>query len=170
MLVAGELELIARDDVDEQEKKARFSIVKTICYHKLYLNDEELREGYDQIMKRIERGTHDWDEALGEHLHELLNYRANVILREKVNEGNHNQFTKVEGKKAAKERKAGESGKERFVYCMDFNNGSCTQRDHHEGKFNGVKVTKFHVCRKCHGFGEMKSHREGDPSCPRKEA
>ena len=82
MMIAGEIEVITREGISNEEHEARLAIMKTLCYHKNYLSDEDLRTGYDQIMKRIKRGTQDWNEALGEHLHELLNYRANVILRE----------------------------------------------------------------------------------------
>ena len=170
MLVAGELELTLQKNMSEAERSARIAIAKTLCYHKLYLSDAELREGYDQIMKRVERGTQDWDEALGEHLHELLNYRANVILREKIHDESGQPFTKVESKKM-KEKRPTDSGYEnRIIYCQDYNSGKCSARDHHEGRFSGKKVTKFHICKKCHTLGEIKSHREIDQQCPNRNA
>ena len=168
MLIAGELELIGQEDITENERNARIAIAKTLCYHKLYLKDEELREGYDQILKRIERGTQDWDEALGEHLHELLNYRANVLMREQMSENNNSNFTRVENKRQ-KERRNDKETDNRIIYCQDFNTGNCIHRDHHEGRFAGKKVTRFHICKKCHSVGEMKSHREGSQNCPRKD-
>ena len=40
------------------------------------------------MVKKVERNEHEWDQVLGEHLHEYLNYRANVNLMEKVNNEN----------------------------------------------------------------------------------
>ena len=83
LLVAGELELAEQEGISENERKGRIAIAKTLCYHKLYLNDGDLRNGYDEIVKKVERGLQEWNQVLGEHLHEFLNYRANVNLREK---------------------------------------------------------------------------------------
>ena len=65
------------------------------------MEDDDLRKGYDQIINKVEWGIQEWDEVLGEHLHKLLNYRVNVLMRENVqaNTSNPNQFTKVENKK-----------------------------------------------------------------------
>ena len=50
-----------------------------ICYHKLYLNDEDLRNGYD-VMKQVEQGNLSWNDDLGSKLHEHYVFRANVNL------------------------------------------------------------------------------------------
>ena len=164
-LIAGELELAQSCDSIE-EKQARIGIAKTLCYHKSYLDDKTLRDGYDQMLKRVERGTQEWDEALGEHLHELLNYKANVMMRERFQDGKEGPFTKVESRKS----KVTDNRIERVVYCNDYNNGNCNQRDHHEGKFAGKKVTRFHICRKCYNVaGETRSHRDGSDECGRKD-
>ena len=145
-------------------------IVKTLCYHKLYLKDDELCNGYDHIMKRVERGTQEWDPVLGEHLHEHLDYRANVLMREKVQSNNHNgTWSKVESKKTGRRPTEKESEqKERIIYCQEFNNNTCSFQDHHPGKFAGKTTTKFHICRRCHNAGEFRSHRDSDGSCPKR--
>ena len=175
LLIAGELELITRKGIEQDEMEARLSILKTLCYHKKYLEDKELRDGYDQMMKRIERGTHEWDMVLGEHLHEYLAYRANVLLREKMVESQQTGFTKVETKKQQNERKGNHDIRdgavnEKIIYCQDYNSRKCKFRDHHEGRFSGQKVTRFHICKRCHQTGAISSHREGDENCPLKEA
>ena len=52
MLMAGELEIIMLNSISESEKNARISIAKTLAYHKQYLQDADLREGYDYILKK----------------------------------------------------------------------------------------------------------------------
>ena len=131
-----------------------------------------LREGYDQMLKKIERGEEDWNHNLGENLHEFLNYKANVIMREKLQNEKDGQFTKVEHKKSKTLKKnnyTGDSSKYKIIFCNDYNIGNCSHRDHHDGRFAGEKCTRFHICKKCYmSAGEVKSHRESDDVCPRK--
>ena len=166
LLLAGELELISDKTTPEVERAARIELAKTLCYHKLYLPDVELRDGYDQILKKVERGQQQWDPALGEHLHEFLNYRANLRLREKVAQTTpENGFTKVEHKKN-QDRRNDKNDSTRIIYCQDFNNKRCNQQDHHEGRFAGGKVIRWHICKKCLEHGEVRSHRSSDAECP----
>ena len=153
LLIAGELETIA-SNIPEEERWARIDIAKTMCYHKLYLDDEDLRNGYDDIMKQVERGDMDWTSTLVDKMHEHYVFRANVNLRNKLDsEG----FTKVERRNNSKtERPATEL--DRVVYCQEFNKKSCVHPDHHEGRFMNRKVTKWHVCSKCLKTGDKKSH------------
>ena len=177
-LIAGEIELATRKDIADEERTARLSIAKTLCYHKAYLEDEILREGYDQMMKRVERRTQEWDEVLGEHLHEFLNYKANVIMREKLQNNRESQkntpFTKVENKKQMRNKDKQDKVtevQEKLIYCNDYNNGNCIHRDHHEGRFAGKKCTRFHICRKCYTqANEVRSHCEDSDECPKKFA
>ena len=172
LLIVGELELVEQEDISKEERNVRIAIAKTLCYHKMYLEDEDLRNGYDQIVKKVERGMQGWDRVFGEHLHEYLNYRVNVNLREQIQEGNTAPFTKVDRKKNRQDEnnKMSLENKERVIYCQDYNNQRCRFKDHHKGKFAGKTVTKFHICKKCHQSGEIRSHRETDDFCPRKEA
>ena len=168
MLIAGELELAGQNGISPEERNARINIAKTLCYHKNYLSDDILRDGYDQVLKRVERRQQDWNEVLGEHLHELLTYKANIIMREKMQEKD-GPFTKVEGKKFSKpvERQQ-DNNSEKIIFCNDYNIGKCTFQDHHEGRFAGKRCTRFHICKKCYiTGGEIKSHRENSEACPK---
>ena len=84
LLIAGELELAARDNINTAERLARLNIAKVICYHKQYLSDQDLRNGYDNILKKVEQGLEDWDGRLAEDLHEYFDYHTTVLLREKL--------------------------------------------------------------------------------------
>ena len=87
LLVAGELEiaLIQKDP----ERSKRIQVAKTICYRKQYLKDDDLRNGYDSIMKKVEQGNLNWTDDLAEELHKHYDYRANIILRERLNDSNY---------------------------------------------------------------------------------
>ena len=95
LLIAGELETISLEKLDDEERRARVQLSKTMCYHKNYLNDDELCNGYDNVIKQVEQGTEDWTDALANKLHEYYVFRANVNLRNKMEE---DSFTKVERK------------------------------------------------------------------------
>ena len=162
LLIAGELETIALPNILEAERSARVRIAKTVCYHKNYLEDEELHNGYDDIMKRVEQGLLDWSDELADKLHEHYVFRANVNLHSRLeNEG----FTKVEWKRKEEKmeniiEKAQEL--ERIVYCQEYNKKSCLQQDHHEGRFMNKRVMKWHLCNKCLRVGEKRSHPSAD--------
>ena len=167
ILIAGELELACLPNITDVERRARTQIAKTLCYHKNYLGDTDLRDGYEEVLKQVEFGKRDWTDNLEDELHSLLDYRANILAREKLTQQPEG-FTKVESRKDR--RGASDSATGRIVYCMEYNGGNCPQTDHHEGRFSNRKVTKFHICRKCYKEGEYKSHRATDECCPRKDS
>ena len=43
LLIAGELELISLESIPEDERDARIEVAKTMCYHKKYFEDGNLR-------------------------------------------------------------------------------------------------------------------------------
>ena len=98
MLIAGELELISRPEISENERSARTEIAKILCYHKLYLNDDDLRNGYDAILKTVEQGTAQWGPELAQSLNSYCEFRANIAWREnskKSNPGNKEQKSRI---------------------------------------------------------------------------
>ena len=173
LLIAGELELASQQGISPQERQARLSIAETLCYHKNYLPDEVLREGYDITLKRVECGAQDWDEVIGEHLHEFLHYKANLIMRSMLqSDGDSTPFKFVENRKQAGKTPLMEnikSNKDQVIYCNAYNMENCRFQDHHEGKFSGQNVTKWHICKKCWSIDNVhKLHRENSEECPRK--
>ena len=159
LLVAGELETTASTNIGPEERTARINIAKTICYHKAYLGDEELRNGYDQLLKSVEQGNSDWTDDLGEKLHKFYDYQANKAIREKVKLDNSRNSEKL-GRPPINNKSEVTTEVEKIIYCSAFNKGRCTYNDHHEGKFDNKTVTKWHICSKCCRKGEKKSHRE----------
>ena len=73
-LVVGELETASGIDISSKERIPRINIAKTMCYHKAYLKDHNVRDGYDQLLKSIEQVKCSWAEDLGEQLHEYYDY------------------------------------------------------------------------------------------------
>ena len=158
LLVAGELETASSEEISQEERSARVNIAKTICYHKAYLSDQDLQDGYDQLIKSVEQGKRDWSSNLGEQLHDFYDYQANKLLREKVQ--TDQLPTERFNKSTAKTDRT--TAVDTTVYCGAYNKGRCTYDDHHEGKFNGKTVTKWHICSKCYKIGEKRSHRDSE--------
>ena len=177
LLVAGELELATREEASKEERDARTRIAKVLCYHKLYLNDEDLCIGYDTTMKKVEHGEEQWSPKLAEELHIFLDYRATVISRERMKEMENKMNDKGKGKKDDKtgtDSKLTDDGNEensefKPIFCMDYNKGECSYSKSHTGKWRGKKTTKWHVCRACLKNNELAPHPENDPKCPTKK-
>ena len=103
------------------------------------------------------QGKNNWNDNLGEKLHEYYDYQANKLIREKL----QNNSSKKEGAKyqtSNKTEKINEN--EKTIYCNAFNKGMCPHEDHHEGRFSNRTVTKWHICSKCYRNGEKRSHWE----------
>ena len=170
LLVAGELE-IALIQKDPERSKC-IQVAKTICYHKQYLKDDDLRNGYNSIMKKVEQGNLNWTDDLAEELHKHYDYRANIILRERLNDSNY-IAKKTDKTDRGGETKTGELifedlKRSKPVFCMEFNHNSYNNPESHEGNFGGKKCIKWHICHRCRQFGELRNHPELDPECPRK--
>ena len=153
-LIAGEQELTLLPSIVEHERLARLGVAKTLCYHKKYLSDEDLREGYDSILKQVEQGVLTWKDDLASHLHSHLDYRANVIIRDKLAKQDSNKPDKKNPTDRKNQSSEGDT-KEKVYYCLEFNLGKCPHPDNHKGWLGKRKVTKFHICKKCHTDGEF---------------
>ena len=182
LLIAGELELASRDGVMDEERLACLNIAKTICYHKQYLNDHDLRTGYDNVLKKVEQGVKTWTDGLEHDLHEIYDYRATVLMREKLQnkDEDRNDRKKNESSNSFSSNQSSAStqgggqgynfedmDKNKPVFCMEYNKNRCTHEDTHEGHFGGRKCLKWHICR-CRRFGEIRHHPEDDEKCQRK--
>ena len=159
-LVAGELELLIQERLGQVERLARLHFLKTLCYHKEYLDVEELKDQYDATLKTIERGEHNWEDFpnLSVQMHTNLTFRVTVNARKESN---------VSGSQIPKEVKV-KTNSNKVVYCMDYNREKYPFNDHHKDIFNKKKVMKWHVCRKCLSLDKhpKKFHTELDPTCP----
>ena len=87
-LVAGELELLVQEDLKKDERMARLLFLKMLCYHREYLDIEDLRDQYDATLKTIERGLVTWSEfkELEKQMHSSLTFRATVKARQGGNQ------------------------------------------------------------------------------------
>ena len=164
-LVAGELEIINQDRLSKEERTARVRLLKTLCYHREYLDIAELRDQYDATFKTIERGEFDWVDVdeLDRQLHTKLTFRATINARGK-------ETGRQGGTREVKSEPGSDSN--RIIYCQDFNMGKCPFTEHHEGIFSKKKVTKWHVCKQCliQDNYTKRFHPETDPACPFKKS
>ena len=170
-LCAGELELIKRAGVPQDEKDTRIELLLTLCYHSAYLSTEELKSQYSATLQRIERGSAKWDPVIAERLHNNLAFRASVISREKE------KLAPVKNDKPGADKLISKGGpkaegklpfESKIHYCADYNKGTCVFEDNHEGRLNNKDVTLWHLCKRCLlSEGKLKrTHPESDINCP----
>ena len=175
---AGELELIKRSGISQEEKDARISVLTTLCYHHSYLDITEIRAQYDATMKRVERGVASWKTLIeSDRLHNDLAFRASVLVREKVSDSKSDKSKSSSGQNAAaapynpaKKLDSSKASEAKVHFCADYNKGACIFEDHHPGKLNGKDTYLYHICKRCL-FAEGKhrrSHPESDINCPSK--
>lgn len=174
-LVAGELELISRKNCKQEERMARIEVLKYLAYHFAFLDTEELREQYDSIMKKVERGELNWSSNLGKKIHKSLSFRRDTLrqTRElsdaKIRQGDRVKITKPD--KKTEKTSVKEKAQEEVIYCADYNKNKCSFSTSHLGRWGGRDVMKLHICRVCLSEnGQKKGHPEGDESCPSKKS
>ena len=65
-------------------------------------------------------------------------------------------------------KEKGVRAKEEFIYCAQFNRGTCVEAGTHKGRFAGREgVTLNHACKKClQERGLRVGHAEVDDRCP----
>ena len=164
-LVAGEIELLLDQNnrMTLAEHNARLAIVKQLCYHREYLEIDDLRDAYDSVMKEIEQGQSDWGTHLADKIHQFCEFRSNLIMREKLQK-------QANGRVSTGNNNNEKTKDTELVYCGDFNKQSgCNFTDHHEGRFNSKPMLKWHICRRCYNdTKEKKFHSETDGSCPKR--
>ena len=75
-LVAGEIELILQETMGPQEKLARLHLLHMLCYHREYVDVEDLKDQYNVVMKCIETGQFSWADfkALDAQMHSDLTF------------------------------------------------------------------------------------------------
>ena len=166
-LVAGEMELILLKGVSTEERLARAAIIKTMAYHKTYLQDDELRIGYDTILKKVEQEEMEWGPKMAEDLNRFYEARGQAQLREQLQ---IKPPQPAAGEEKNNKKEPGEDpdngGDSKIIYCMEFNKGTCSEEKSHVGKWKGKKCTKWHICRACIKHQELSNHPEGDVNCP----
>ena len=60
LLVAGELEIIDRDDISEKERSTRIKVLRSLAYKQEYLGREEILNQYANFIKKVEKGKFKW--------------------------------------------------------------------------------------------------------------
>ena len=165
IFAAGEIEIILRTK-NEAEKLARLNILLMCLYHSQFLDISEIRDQYDVLMKSVERGEYFWVDNLGEKIDRALDRRTRLVDRE-VKAKSKGLMTTKPVKKVDKQQNRKDS---EFIYCLEFNKGTCPEVGTHIGRFAGKdNVFKNHVCRKCWSEKAVKvGHAEIDDRCPLK--
>ena len=167
IFAAGEIELILSTR-SEAEKLARLKVLLICLYHSQFLEMEEIREQYDVIMKRVERGELHWTDNLPDKIDRAMDRRARLTEKSNLVMVKQSTSKSKKIKKNKEERPIVKVNSEEFIYCMKYNKGDCLEGNTHTGKFMGREnVLKHHVCRRCFiEKGVKVGHAQIDDRCP----
>lgn len=165
-LVAGELEIVTGRKCGVEERMARLGVLKYLAYHFAYLDTAEIRDQYDGIMKRVERGELEWSDNLPKRVHKSLKFRREFMNAERrVTEKETRAGDTLKEKKVKSEKR--KENKEEVFYCADYNRGKCSFDTSHLGKWAGRDIMKLHICKRCLAEeGQKRAHPETDDACP----
>ena len=154
--VAGELNIIAQ--ANEEERQHRMELLcDMLSYSSMYKWEACLRFHF-AVLSRIDNGESQWGESYSRQEQILLNPYP-------IWASSKPQVQAEEGKKKTKaSKKKGEP-----VYCAEYQKGTCTHKDTHEGEFFGSETTLHHLCSKCLSLGARANHPANADSCPNKQ-
>ena len=146
LLAAGDIEVVLHLQ-NVQEKTARLRCLLVLLYYSQYLDIKDLHDQYDVLLKQVEREEAHWGEALWYKLERALDRRIRVKdqLEYKSATSNMNKVVNTAVGNTTKEK--GVRTKEEFIYCAQFNRGTCVEAGTHKGRFAGREgVTLNHAC------------------------
>ena len=139
-LISGELEIISAEKIQKHEvsageKMSRLHILKKIAYYHGTLGLQKTKQLYKAYMCEYEENRLQWGDLQGiDNVEPILLFRVN----------NLNTVGKKDRKKDTKPSKSESS--EEIVWCLNYNSGTCTYTDSHDGQFRGAKVKVIHTC------------------------
>ena len=149
LFMAGELEIISDPSISQAERNTRTQVLKNLAYKNEILSKEDIIKQYVNFMRKIEKGRFRWGSKSA-----LRQFEQQLLYNISVDRKDYKDKHKISQKK----------WEERKKYCLDYNRGTCTYSDSHEGKLNGVQVMKMHICRKCL-INENKEVKHAEKDC-----
>jgi hypothetical protein len=148
----GEMEILARPKVSEKQRQTRQYLIKRIAKNLPKLGFDKAKEIYRRSLVKIEKGVVAWGDLPG-----IDRIESDVKFDFMALGGDDPQKSKTKSDKDLPEK----------IFCLDYNNGTCSFTEHHEGTFRGRKVKKYHMCKTCYSKNKsVKAHKDSDASCP----
>ena len=145
--ILGESQILNRPKISEVERNTRVYLMKRISKLNEKIGFNKSKELYRETLLSIEKGEFSW---------------GNTYEIEKIE--NEIRFKNMKVDTSPEFKKPAYSD---VKWCKDFNNNKCTFNSNHNGRFNGVTVKMWHICRVCWNKNkEKKFHRTNSDECP----
>ena len=147
--------------VSPEEKWSRLNMLKKLAYKAQFLDRSALIYRYAGFLRKVEKGQHKWgSEDAPRELDEALRFKTFTSFKKPWSKSNDS------GAKPSSSSDGNKSYGKKF-YCLDYNKGTCSFGDSHEGRFNRATVWKIHMCRRCwEKDGKEVKHPENHGDCP----
>lgn len=155
-LVIGELNVVRKCDVYEDEKSARLELLANVAYNSAFYKWEAVLQTHATVLREVENGYRNWGDSYSD-----LMARIQAPFPKRVH--NPGAAKRDEGWKDRKPR--------RLWFCSDFNDGGCKFTDKHVVSLkSGRQVEAHHICANCYKepFSLVKYHSKSDSNCPNK--
>ena len=152
--MAGEISIIAADDLSELEKKGRLNLLQKIIYYSNTYEFKGLKAFYAAWLREIELGKRNWSDDPQQIESAILN---KYLLKNKgfsgfTNKGSSNKM---------------ESGEDKTWFCSEFQRNKCKHKSSHLRVHNGKQKLASHICATCWLKDKKKlEHPECSSSCP----
>ena len=154
LFLAGEISIIAADDLSELEKKGRLNLLQKIIYYSNTYEFKGLKAFYAAWLREIELGKRNWSDDPQQIESAILN---KYLLKNKgfsgfANKGSSNKM---------------ESGEDKTWFCSEFQRNKCKHKSSHLRVHNGKQKLASHICATCWLKDKKKlEHPECSSSCP----
>ena len=158
LLVAGEMNVVMGEDVDQYERMGRMQLLSDVVYNSAHYQWPAVLRFHAAVLTEVENGHMRWGDSYSRLEQQMLMpYPQTKFKPDK----------KILGRGRDGRGKADES---RTIYCADYQKDLCRHSDTHQGQFFGQTVTLHHVCHVCLMQDNKKvSHPSSSTECPHLE-
>ena len=154
LFLAGEISIIAADDLSESERKGRLDLLKKIIYYSNTYEFKGLKAFYAAWLREIELKKKSWSDDPQQIETAIL---SKYLLK---NKGFSSFYKKDSSNKT-------DSNDDKTWFCSDYQRNKCKHRSSHLKVHNGKQKLASHICASCWLKDKKKlEHPECSSSCP----
>ena len=154
LFLAGEISIIAADDLSESERKGRLDLLKKIIYYSNTYEFKGLKAFYAAWLREIELGKKKWSDDPSQIETAVL---SKFLLKNKGS----SSFSKKDSSNKP------DVNEEKTWFCSEFQRNKCKHKSSHLRVHNGKQRLASHICASCWLKDKKKlEHPECSSSCP----
>lgn len=154
MFLAGEISIIAADDLCESERKGRLDLLKKIIYYSNTYEFKGLKAFYASWLREIELGKKKWSDDPSQIETAIL---SKFLLK---NKGPSSFLKKDYANKP-------DANDDKTWFCSEYQRNKCKHKSSHLRVNNGKQRLASHICATCWLKDKKKlEHPECSSNCP----